>query len=173
MQVLERLSRNSEALGMYQVACDLAPGSAAVKFKRARMLFKVKRYDVSSLPNSALSRSTEPSPPSDARCFPFSHTKDALKDLIDLKDQAPDEFNVQFQLGRLYLKVSYAHQKTFPHKAKEEKTLGIRHLTFAQELNPMQTGKIRELIDSGGAGGDDEDDEWNSDEDGGDEMDES
>lgn len=47
VQVLERLSRNSEALGMYQVACDLAPGSAAVKFKRARMLFKVKRYDVS------------------------------------------------------------------------------------------------------------------------------
>jgi tetratricopeptide (TPR) repeat protein len=50
-------------------------------------------------------------------------TDSALKELITLKDLAPDEAMVHFLLGRLY-------------KSTREKGLAVRHFTIALNLDP-------------------------------------
>ncbi|KDE06691.1 hypothetical protein MVLG_03037 [Microbotryum lychnidis-dioicae p1A1 Lamole] len=70
--VLEKLGRRKDALEIYEKACLLAPESAAVRFKRVRILLHFKRYE------------------------------EAEADLLTLKNRAPNEFNVHFLLGKLY-----------------------------------------------------------------------
>ena len=45
-QILERLGRRRDALEMYNRACALAPTSAAVKFKKVKLLVALRLYSV-------------------------------------------------------------------------------------------------------------------------------
>jgi anaphase-promoting complex subunit 3 len=70
--VLERLRNKKGALANYTRALDLDPSSALARFKKARVLMHLKQYD------------------------------QALGELEILRDQAPDEANVWFLLGKCY-----------------------------------------------------------------------
>lgn len=105
--VLEKLDRKKEALEMYERACLLAPTSPAVRFKRVRMLMELKHFD------------------------------SALRDLMLVRDMAPDEFNVHYLLGKLY-------------GAMGDKVNMTRNLTIAQDLEPRAAGRIREIIEHAG-----------------------
>lgn len=70
--VLERLRNKKGALANFTRALELAPDSALARFKKARVLMHMKYYD------------------------------DALGDLDILRNQAPDEANVWFLLGKCF-----------------------------------------------------------------------
>lgn len=61
----------------------------------------------------------------------------ALKDLLLVRDMAPDEFNVHYLLGKLY-------------GAMGERVLMTKNLTIAQDLEPRAAGRIREIIENAG-----------------------
>jgi tetratricopeptide (TPR) repeat protein len=120
--VLEKLDRKKEALELYEQACLLAPTSPAVRFKRVRMLMDLKNYD------------------------------SALRDLMLVRDMAPDEFNVHYLLGKLY-------------GAMGDRVNMTRNLTIAQDLEPRAAGRIREIIEAAAEEGMDADEENEEDED--------
>lgn len=91
--VLERLKQPEKALQMYTRACTLAPSSALGRFKKARCLMSLGR------------------------------PRDALAELLILRDVAPDEANVWFLMGRLY-------------KTLREKANAVRAFTMALNLDP-------------------------------------
>ena len=93
LQVLEKMKKTSAALVQYSHACDVDPRSALSRFKKARALMSLRR------------------------------PREALAELLILKDMAPDEANVHFMLGRLY-------------KMLRDKTSAIRHFTIALNLDP-------------------------------------
>lgn len=70
--VMEKLKRPQVALEYYARSCELAPKSTLSKFKKARLLMVMNRWE------------------------------EALKELLILKDLASDEANVHFLLGRVY-----------------------------------------------------------------------
>lgn len=70
--VCEKLGKKVEALHLYERATVLAPASAAVCFKKCKLLVSMRRYQT------------------------------ALKDLLSLAALASDEWNVQFLLGKVY-----------------------------------------------------------------------
>lgn len=91
--VLEKTKRFQPALTYYTLATDMDPRSASARFFKARALMKV------------------------------GNLREALVELEELKNMAPDEATVHFMLGRLY-------------KLLHEKALAIRHLTIALNLDP-------------------------------------
>ena len=58
----------------------------------------------------------------------------ALRDLLIVREQAPDEFNVHYLLGKLYAALGDNINMT-------------RSLTFAQDLEPRSAGRIRDIIE--------------------------
>ncbi|SCV67008.1 BQ2448_5654 [Microbotryum intermedium] len=108
--VLEKLGRRKDALEIYERACLLAPESAAVRFKRVRILLHLKRYD------------------------------EAERDLLTLKNRAPNEFNVHFLLGKLY-------------KVLGRKSEMLKHFGMAQDLEPRTASLIREQVEKNAAEG--------------------
>ena len=70
--VLERLRNKKGALANYSRALELSPASALARFKKARVLMHLRHFD------------------------------GALLELEVLRDQAPDEANVWFLLGKCY-----------------------------------------------------------------------
>ncbi|KAL2392849.1 Protein bimA [Exophiala dermatitidis] len=103
--VLERLKQPEKALQMYTRACTLAPSSALSRFKKARCLM-------------ALSRPRE-----------------ALAELLVLRDVVPDEANVWFLMGRLY-------------KTLREKGNAVRAFTMALNLDPKAAQFIKDAMES-------------------------
>lgn len=91
--VLERLKHPERALQMYTRACALSPSSALSRFKKARCLMSLGR------------------------------PKEALAELLILRDVVPDEANVWFLMGRLY-------------KTLREKGNAVRAFTMALNLDP-------------------------------------
>ncbi|KAK9456979.1 hypothetical protein V1511DRAFT_241193 [Dipodascopsis uninucleata] len=70
--VLEKLMRLDDALVQYDIACKLQPTSALPRFKKARLLMSMKRYQA------------------------------CMDELRIVKNLAPDESSVHYLLGRLY-----------------------------------------------------------------------
>lgn len=97
--VLERLKDAEQALQMYTRACALAPSSALSRFKKARCLMSLGR------------------------------PREALAELLILRDVVPDEPNVWFLMGRLY--------KTLRMKAD-----AVRAFTMALNLDPKVSGSL-------------------------------
>lgn len=121
--VLEKLGgdeRKREALECYERACLLAPTSPAVRFKRVRMLMELRQFEA------------------------------ALRDLLLVRDMAPNEFNVHYLLGKLYGAMGDGPKMT-------------KNLTLAQDLEPRAAGRIREIIENAGRTDDDSSDEEDGD----------
>lgn len=95
--VLEKQKQIMPALGAYSKAVELAPRAAQTRYKRARALLAVGQLEA------------------------------AQKDLMILKDLAPDEATVHFLLGKLYRNMG-------------EKQLSVRHFTIALALDPKVSG---------------------------------
>ncbi|RFU28092.1 hypothetical protein B7463_g8252, partial [Scytalidium lignicola] len=112
--VLEKQKQPRQALQYYCQATEIAPRSTLTRFKKARALMSVGEFG------------------------------EALKELMILKDLAPDEAMVHFLLGRLY-------------KCLRDKTSAVRHFTIALNLDPKASHKIKEAIESLDDGDDDED----------------
>lgn len=91
--VLERQKQIMPALQAYNKAVELAPRAAQMRYKKARALLAVGQLEA------------------------------AQKELMILKDLAPDEATVHFLLGKLY-------------KGMGEKQLSVRHFTIALALDP-------------------------------------
>lgn len=91
--VLEKQKQIMPALQAYNKAAELAPRAAQTRYKKARALLAVGQLEA------------------------------AQKELMVLKDLAPDEATVHFLLGKLY-------------RNMEEKQLAVRHFTIALALDP-------------------------------------
>ncbi|CAH0043421.1 unnamed protein product [Clonostachys solani] len=103
--VLERQNQIVPALQAYTKAAELAPRAAQTRFKKARGLLALGHIDA------------------------------AHKELMILKDLAPDEGTVHFLLGTLYRTVN-------------DKAEATRHFTIALALDPKAGPKIKEAIEA-------------------------
>ncbi|KAL9531907.1 hypothetical protein SMMN14_04235 [Sphaerulina musiva] len=103
--VLERLRNKKGALANYSRALELTPNSALARFKKARVLMHMKYYP------------------------------DALEELEFLRDQAPDEANVWFLLGKCY-------------KGLQEKGEALRAFTTALNLDVKAAPFIKEAMEA-------------------------
>ncbi|PFH61028.1 hypothetical protein XA68_18393 [Ophiocordyceps unilateralis] len=102
---LEKQKQMVQALSAYTRAADLAPRAAQTRYKKARALLTVGQMEA------------------------------AQRELMVLKDLAPEEATVHFLLGTLYKKTN-------------EKQLSVRHFTIALSLDPKAAPKIKEAIES-------------------------
>ncbi|KAM4055265.1 tetratricopeptide repeat domain-containing protein [Hirsutella rhossiliensis] len=102
---LEKQKQMVQALNAYTRAADLAPRAAQTRYKKARALLTVGQVEA------------------------------AQRELMILKDLAPEEATVHFLLGTLY-------------KNTNEKQLSVRHFTIALSLDPKAAPKIKEAIES-------------------------
>ncbi|KIW29575.1 uncharacterized protein PV07_05382 [Cladophialophora immunda] len=116
--VLEKQKHPEDALLMYTRACSLAPQSALSRFKKARCLMSLGR------------------------------PREALAELMILRDVVPDEANVWFLMGRLY-------------KTLRDKGNAVRAFTMALNLDPKAAQFIKDAMESL----DDDDDDYDEDED--------
>ncbi|OAP62064.1 hypothetical protein AYL99_04267 [Fonsecaea erecta] len=116
--VLEKQKHPEDALLMYTRACSLAPQSALSRFKKARCLMSLGR------------------------------PREALVELMILRDVVPDEANVWFLMGRLY-------------KTLRDKGNAVRAFTMALNLDPKAAQFIKDAMESL----DDDDDDDDEDED--------
>ncbi|KAH6643815.1 hypothetical protein C7974DRAFT_7053 [Boeremia exigua] len=103
--VLDRMKKIDVALTHFNAAVTLDPRSIMARFRRAQTLLKLE------------------------------HTEESLKDLLCLKDLAPDDPNVHFLLGRCY-------------KKTRDRANAIKHLTIAMNLDPKSHGVIKEVMES-------------------------
>ncbi|UNI21457.1 anaphase-promoting complex subunit cdc27 [Purpureocillium takamizusanense] len=103
--VLEKQKQMVQALNAYTKAAELAPRAAQTRYKKARALLTVGQIEA------------------------------AQRELMILKDLAPEEATVHFLLGTLY-------------KNTGEKQLSVRHFTIALSLDPKAAPKIKEAIES-------------------------
>ncbi|ODA82587.1 hypothetical protein RJ55_01094 [Drechmeria coniospora] len=103
--VLEKQKQMVQALSAYTKAAELAPRAAQTRYKKARALLTVGQIEA------------------------------ARRELMILKDLAPEEATVHFLLGTLY-------------KNTNEKQLSVRHFTIALSLDPKAAPKIKEAIES-------------------------
>jgi anaphase-promoting complex subunit 3 len=107
------------ALTHFDAAVKLDPRSIMARFRKAQTLLKL------------------------------GHSEESLKELLLLKDLAPDDPNIHFLLGRCYKKV-------------RDRANAIRHLTIAMNLDPKSHGVIKEVMESIDQ---DDDGGWSSEED--------
>ncbi|KIW99188.1 uncharacterized protein Z519_00851 [Cladophialophora bantiana CBS 173.52] len=103
--VLEKQKHHEDALLMYTRACSLAPQSALSRFKKARCLMSLGR------------------------------PREALAELMILRDVVPDEANVWFLMGRLY-------------KTLRDKANAVRAFTMALNLDPKAAQFIKDAMES-------------------------
>ncbi|POR39362.1 Tetratricopeptide-like helical [Tolypocladium paradoxum] len=103
--VLEKQKQTVQALNAYTKAAELAPRAAQTRYKKARALLTVGQIEA------------------------------AQRELMILKDLAPEEATVHFLLGTLY-------------KNTNERQLSVRHFTIALSLDPKAAPKIKEAIES-------------------------
>ncbi|CAM1502916.1 Fc.00g076920.m01.CDS01 [Cosmosporella sp. VM-42] len=102
--VLEKQKQIMPALQAYTKAAELAPNAAQTRYKKARALLSVGQLEA------------------------------AQKELMLLKDLAPDEATVHFLLGKLYRRMG-------------EKAMAVRHFTIALALDPKASQQIKEAIE--------------------------
>lgn len=103
--VLEKQKHVLQALQYFNQATELAPRAAQARFRKARALLSV-----GNLPA-------------------------AQKELLVLRDLAPNNALVHFFLGKLY-------------KAQNDKSQAVRHFTQALSLDPKASQRIKEAIES-------------------------
>ncbi|OLN95639.1 Protein bimA [Colletotrichum chlorophyti] len=103
--LLERQKQIVHALQFYSKATDLAPKAAVVRYKKARALMSL------------------------------GHMEAAEKELLILKDMAPDEAMVHFLLGKLYRSIN-------------EKQMAVRAFSNALALDPKASQSIKDAIES-------------------------
>ncbi|EMC93805.1 hypothetical protein BAUCODRAFT_59879, partial [Baudoinia panamericana UAMH 10762] len=103
--VLERLHSRKAALANYTRALEIAPSSALARFKKARVLMHMRYFS------------------------------EALVELELLRDQAPDEANVWFLLGKCY-------------KGLGDKSEALRALTTALNLDVKAAPFIKEAMEA-------------------------
>ncbi|EJU05497.1 TPR-like protein [Dacryopinax primogenitus] len=123
--VLEKRGQRENALTVYDAAHALAPTSAMVLFRRAKVQVELQRYQAN--------------PP----FLPLSHAQrltpvaqDALRDLVTLRDTVPEEANVAYTLGRVYLLLGDRIEAT-------------RTLAIAQDLEHKLGPAIKMLLEAG------------------------
>ncbi|KAF9696408.1 hypothetical protein EKO04_005519 [Ascochyta lentis] len=117
--VLDRMKRIDVALTYFDAAVKLDPRSIMARFRKAQVLLKLGR------------------------------SEESLKELLVLKDLAPDDPNIHFLLGRCY-------------KKQRDRAHAIKHLTIAMNLDPKSHGVIKEVMESIDQ---DDDGGWSSEED--------
>ncbi|KAH7107399.1 hypothetical protein BKA62DRAFT_683235 [Auriculariales sp. MPI-PUGE-AT-0066] len=115
---VQRRGALEEALALFDRAVKLCPDNAYCMYRRAKVLIGLRRYH------------------------------EALKDLVRLRDLAPEESNVVFQLARLY-------------RLTGDDVRAAQHLAMARDISPKSLGKIKKLMaverdgDTGGVDMDD------------------
>jgi anaphase-promoting complex subunit 3 len=93
------------ALVQFEAAIKLDPRSIMARFRKAQVLLKL------------------------------GAPEESLKELLYLKDAAPDDPNIHFLLGRCYKKL-------------RDSANAIRHLTIAMNLDPKSHAVIKEVMES-------------------------
>ncbi|CCF34780.1 tetratricopeptide [Colletotrichum higginsianum] len=103
--ILEGQKQMMAALQFYSKATDLAPRATVVRYKKARALMSLGKIDL------------------------------AEKELLILKDTAPNEAMVHFLLGKLYRNIN-------------EKQMAVRAFSNALALDPKASQSIKDAIES-------------------------
>ncbi|KAF2867327.1 hypothetical protein BDV95DRAFT_502927 [Massariosphaeria phaeospora] len=113
---LDRMKKLEPALMQYEAAVKLDPQNTLARYRKAQVNLKLGAAD------------------------------DCLRDLLYLKDVAPDDANIHFLLGKCYKKL-------------KDRTSSIRHFTIALNLDPKAQALIKDAMESLE---DDETGEWSS-----------
>ncbi|KAF1840199.1 nuclear protein bima [Cucurbitaria berberidis CBS 394.84] len=103
--VLDRMKKIEPALMQFEAAIKIDPRSIMARFRKSQILLKL------------------------------GAPEESLKELLYLKDAAPDDPNIHFLLGRCYKKL-------------QDRASAIRHLTIAMNLDPKSHGIIKEVMES-------------------------
>ncbi|WWC62030.1 uncharacterized protein I303_104617 [Kwoniella dejecticola CBS 10117] len=114
--VLEQSDDVVQAIHFYERAVHFSPTSSMVQFKRIRALVALQRFD------------------------------DAIALLEPLSEQAPDEANIFFLLGKCYLR-------------KDRRSEATIAFTTARELQPKLEGAIKLTLEANGEEEEEEDDD--------------
>jgi len=102
---VERRGLREEAFNLFKEAVRLSPDNALVRYRRAKILISMQRYQA------------------------------ALEDLLHLRNIAPDESNVVYQLARLYRLMGNTVQSAL-------------QLATARDLSPQSMNKIKKLVET-------------------------
>ncbi|KAI5123272.1 hypothetical protein M0805_009294 [Coniferiporia weirii] len=100
---VERRGDQDAAFLLFNQAVTLSPDNALVRYRRAKILIATKKY------------------------------REAIKDLEYLRDSAPEEANVVFQLARVYRLVG-------------DETKSAQMLAIARDMSPKSLNKIKRLL---------------------------
>lgn len=103
--VLDRMKKPEPALMQFEAAIKLDSRSIMARFRKSQILLKL------------------------------GSPEESLRELLYLKDAAPDDPNIHFLLGRCYKKL-------------RDRASAIRHLTIAMNLDPKSHGVIKEVMES-------------------------
>ncbi|OAA53426.1 Tetratricopeptide-like helical [Cordyceps fumosorosea ARSEF 2679] len=140
-RVQERLGDYEKALTHFQAAQSINPNNAVlvswigtVLEKQKQILPALKAYTkaVELAPRAALTRYKKAH-----ALLAIGHIEEAEKELVFLKDLAPNEGHVHFLLGTLY-------------RSMNERQLAVRHFTIALALDPKvkcREDAVLELVD--------------------------
>ena len=71
----------------------------------------------------------------------------ALAELAKIKSMAPNEPSVYFLLGRLYVLWKMC-ALTLRHGHMGDRSAMVRHLTYAQDLDPRLAARVREALEA-------------------------
>ncbi len=104
-QVLDRMKKHEAALMQFEAAIKIDQRSIMARFRKAQILLKL------------------------------GSAEESLRELLYLKDAAPDDPNIHFLLGRCFKKL-------------RDRASAIRHLTIAMNLDPKSHGVIKEVMES-------------------------
>lgn len=115
---------------MFDEAVQLAPENALVRYRRAKILIAMKRYNVSHDRRLLLTKTDD--------CggrVPDCRLQAAVKDLEYLRSTSPEESNVVFQLAKVY--------RLLGNEAKSAQLLAV-----ARDISPKSLTKMKKLLET-------------------------
>lgn len=121
---MERRGDRTGALSLFHDAVRLAPDNALVRYRRAKILVSMRKYEVSTFCASG---------PDSIQLV--SCAQAAIEDLENLRSTAPEESNVVFQLAKVY--------RLLGDETKSAQTLAV-----ARDISPKSVHKIKKLLDT-------------------------
>jgi anaphase-promoting complex subunit 3 len=122
-QAVERRRDREAALVLFNEAVQLAPENALVRYRRAKILISMRKYQVSHNHSNIMFGSD------------FVISQPAVEDLEFLRNATPEESNVVFQLAKVY--------RLLGNVVKSAQTLAA-----ARDIAPKSMNKIKKLLET-------------------------
>jgi anaphase-promoting complex subunit 3 len=126
-QAVERRRDRSAALSLFDEAVRLASDNALVRYRRAKILVSMRKYEVSGFTGASVRERIS--------ALSSRFVQLAVQDLEYLRNSTPEESNVVFQLAKVY--------RLLGDETKSAQTLAV-----ARDISPKSLSKIKKLLDT-------------------------